>query len=91
MMKQTIEKEIYAYITNVVTLLANNKDFVFDVSYNDNNDDSDFFSEIEIEMWKDSNLQYAYSIIIFIDGRQQGTKEELLKEFLYDFFENVKE
>ena len=90
-MKQTIEKEIYAYITNVVTLLANNKDFVFDVSYNDNNDDSDFFSEIEIEMWKDSNLQYAYSIIIFIDGRQQGTKEELLKEFLYDFFENVKE
>lgn len=89
-MNRNIEKDIYAYVNDVMLLLAKNTDFVFDAIYNSNNNETNFFSEIEIEMWKNSNLEYVNSIIIFIDGEQQGTKEELLKEFLYDLFENLK-
>lgn len=89
-MNRIIEKDIYTYVKDVILILGKNTDFVFDISYNNNNNETNFFSEIEIEMWKDSNLEYTNSIIIFIDGEQQGTKEELLKEFLYDFFEEVK-
>lgn len=89
-MNRTIEKDIYKYVSNVITILKENRNFIFDITYNSNNNKINFFSEIEIEMWKESNLIYVNSIVIFINGKQQGTKEELLKDFLYDFFEEVK-
>lgn len=87
MIKNKIEEEIDVYLKKVMTLLFKNTDVNYDVIYNNSGDEKSYFSEIEIEIWNGSSLNFVYSIIIYIRGEIQGSKEELLKDFLYDLFD----
>jgi hypothetical protein len=79
-------EEISSYITEVLKKIYKGQNNTYSININD---ESKTFSEIEIEIWNGNNLVYSNSIIVLLNGREQGTKEELIKHFLHDFFEDI--
>jgi len=86
---KNIEKEVLEFIIKIKRCFNKKfKDYVINVNYNNNGQDkSKYFSEIEIEIWKD-DMEYIFSIILYINGKLQGSKEELIGDFLYDLHNN---
>ena len=71
---ESIENSVFNIIKNKLSdwdlFLSKNRFEISDLSISRNGIDKSYFSEIEIIVWKDNNIESVFSIIIFSEGKQ---------------------
>ncbi len=84
-----IEKHIFDKIENFIKSFGlDEKNYT--LIYHNNGSKESYYSEIEIEFWKDYDMIDVYAIIIYIDGNIQAPEEELIDYSLKDLEEILK-
>ena len=71
---ESVENNVFNKIKDKLndwSLFLSKKGFeIGDLSISRNGIDKSYFSEIEIVVWKDNNIESVFSIIIFSEGQQ---------------------
>lgn len=84
--EKEIDSRIDSYLCNFFKEKFINTEckFFYDVSLNYSGTSENYFSEIEINFWDDNRLIDFYSILIYVKGEVQGSKEDIYNEAIYE-------